>query len=375
MKQNNFINLLKVDLKKSIKVIGFMVTIGLLCFIVPLLTMQKDESTTNIGLLIALLVVSCYVIPIMQNSYKMNKRKADRVYALPISTRMIAQEKLIIGLVEIIISYTFLYVFGFMIIVYKQPNFILCYYFPLYFIILMFAIILYLFNFFISSRANAIFDAILLVALWSFVFVTIAYFVTQLIDLVIYFYPSEVKKIGVECIPIYPFIEYGNFYSNWITSKVDKYGVALYTSDNPFQEITLFYFIFYPVLGVGSYLGIYFLSTKDRGETAEEISSGIFGYQPLMTIYLLYFTTLSLTTSQYALFAIGIATYLVLDVIHQRKFKLGKNSLIIMGITILVGVLLGVLFHETIFSKKMEPGMMDTESISYIKEMLPKWRV
>lgn len=368
MKQNSFISLLKVDFKKSIKAISFMVIIGLLCFIVPLLTMRKDESTSNIGLLITLLVISCYIIPIIQNSYKMNKRKADRVYALPISMRMLAHAKLIMGLLEIIISYTFLYVFGFIVVACKQPNFMLHYYVPLYFIILLFAIILYVFNFFISSRANTIFDAILLVVLWSFVFLVIVNVINQFVDLAVYYSKRPVDKLGVEAIPFYPFIRYGNFYSAWITSKVDEYGIIRYASDNPFKEINLFYFIFYPILGIGSYLGIYFLSTKDRGETVEEISSGVFGYQPLMAVYLFYFVVFSVRTSQYVLIAVGIAMYLVLDVIHKRKFKISKSSLITMGITILVGVILGVILHETLYPKELA-SYVETEMNAFIKEI------
>ncbi len=364
MKQNNFINLLKVDFKKGIKAISFMVIIGLLCYIVPVLIMEKDEGTTNIDFLITLLIISCYIIPIIQNSYKMNKRKADRVYALPISTKMLAHAKLIMGLLEIIISYTFLYILGFIVVACKQPNFMLHYYVPLYFIILLFAIILYVFNFFISSRANTIFDAILLVALWSFVFLIIVNVINQFIDLAVFYSKKPVDKLGVKAIPFYPIVICGNFYNDWIVSKVDEYNFNRYSyaSDNLFREMNPFYFIFYSILGIGSYLGIYFLSAKDRGETVEEVSNGIFGYQPLMAVYLFYFVMYSVKTSQYALIAVGIAMYLVLDVIHKRKFKISKCSLITMGITILVGVILGVILHKTIYPIEVEAFIRESWS-------------
>lgn len=357
MKQNNFIHLCNVECKKSIKTIAFTILIGLLCYIIPLLSMKENSETTNIGLLIVILAISCYIIPIIQNGYKMNKRKVDRVYALPISKRVLAHAKMVMGLLEIIISYTILYWFGFIVVVIKQPQFQFRYYIPLYFIILLFAIIVYIFNFFISSRANTIFDAILLVILWSFVFLVIA----NLIQLFIEFFAifssdgfEKVDKLDVQCIPIFPFVEYGNFYNDWIVSRITDYRVTLYyTTDNPFQAIGIFSFIFYPILGVISYLGLYIMSSKDKGEMAEEITSGIFGYQPLMALYLLYIVILSVVELQYILFAIGITMYLVLDVIHQRKFKMNKNSLVIMVVTVMIGIVLGIFFRETVFANQM----------------------
>ena len=90
-----------------------------------------------------------------------------------------------------------------------------------------------------------------------------------------------------------------------------------------------------------------------------------------MAVYLFYFVVFSVRTSQYVLIAVGIAMYLVLDVIHKRKFKISKSSLITMGITILVGVILGVILHETLYPKELA-SYVETEANAYIKEILLK---
>lgn len=350
MKQNSVIQLCKVEFKKCVKTIVFMIVIGLLCYIVPLLSMNKDAKETNIGVWIALVVGSCYIIPIIQNSYKMNKRKIDRVYALPISKRTLVHVKFITGLLEIIISYTIIYWFGFLLVAIKQPHFVLQYYVPLYGVVCLFVILIYTFYYFISSRANTIFDAILLVILWTSVFIVIANLVYMSAECFANMRSTTFvvkNKIDRECIPFYPFIEFGNFYNNWILSKTIPYSVELYTSDQLFANVNLFYIVFYPILGVVSYLGIFFFSSKDKGEYAEEITNGIFGYQPLMILYLFFITVSSVNQikTQYVLLAIGIAVYLILDVIHKRRFKIDKRTFLIMGITLLAGIGCGFVFH------------------------------
>lgn len=350
MKNSNFLSLFKADFKKSIKTIGFITIVGLLCFIVPLNFMVKESRTTNIGLLITFVAILCYIIPIVQNNYKMNKRKVERIFALPVSKRAIANVKLLIGLLEIIITYTFLYILGFIVVAIRQPQFSLQYYIPLYFFILFFTIILYVLNFFLTSRANNIFDAIVLLALWTFSI----YIVSSFIEDIEYLtrtlnhntgFSPYVFSIKDDCVPFSPFIKFGNFYNYWIVGY-EKINYVSFESDNPFKELSIMYYTLYPILGIASYLGIFLYTPKNKGENAEEITNGVFGYFPMMILYLFRLISLSVGSKiNFGLVAVSIAMFLILELIHQRKFKITKLFLITMVITVIIGLIYGKILY------------------------------
>lgn len=353
MKNSNFLSLFKADFKKSIKTIGFITIVGLLCFIVPLNFMEKDSRTTNIGLLITFVAILCYIIPIIQNNYKMNKRKVERIFALPVSKRAIANVKLLIGLLEIIITYTFLYILGFIVVGIRQPHFSLQYYIPLYFFILFFTIILYVLNFFLISRANNIFDAIVLLALWTF---SIYIFASFIEDIEVFarnlnhntgFYIPVLGEINIKeyFLPFSPFVKFGNFYNYWIVGY-EKISYVSFESDNPFRELSTMYYILYPILGIASYLGIFLYTPKNKGENAEEITNGVFGYFPMMILYLFRLISLSVGEKiNFGLVAVSIAMFLILELIHQRKFKITKLFLIAMVITVIIGLIYGKILY------------------------------
>lgn len=344
MKNSNFINLFRNDFKRSIKSMGFITIIGLLCFIVPLNLMRPKSTTSNIGILITFVVILCYVIPIIQNSYKMNKRKVDRIFSLPVSRRAIANVKLLIGLLEILITYTFLYILGFVVVAIRQPQFVLHHYVPLYFLILFFTIILYILNFFITSRANNIFDAIVLLALWSFSIYICSSFVDDIRIFIKNLNNKETNLYAIQAyfVPFSPFINCGNFYNYLIIEN--EY--SFYESSNPFKELSIMYYTVYPILGMISYLGVYFYSPKDKGENAEEITNGVFGYFPMMILYLFRLVSLSVDVKiNLSLVCVSVAMFLILELIHQRKFKITKLSLITMVITVILGLIYGKILY------------------------------
>lgn len=334
MKTNNFFNFFKAECKKSIKAMVFLALVGVLIYIVPLSFLQKNAGTTDIGNLLFFVAALCYILPILQNGYKMNKRKVDRVLALPVSKRAIVNVKLLIGLLEILIIYTFLYVLGWGIVAITQPQFVLQYYIPLYFFIAFYSVILYVFNFFITSRANNTFDACVLLILWTFSI----YALVNTSDMICSKWNMECKVEMGGFVPFAPFVGFGNFYNRWITNRVPSW----FETNHPFHELNILYYTFLPILGLASYLGIYFTAPKDKGECAEEITNGVFGYVPMMVLYLFVLNVLCAGEIFY-LIPIGIAMFLVLEFIHQRKFKITKGMLILMMITAVLGFVVGIL--------------------------------
>ena len=157
----------------------YMGVVGFVCYIIhiyqliiPLFSMEPNihTKTTNVGLIITLFALACYIIPIFMNAYRYNKKLANRNYSCPISRFALFNVNYLVGLINIITFYTVFYFLGMLIVAIKLPAYAIVYYIPLYFVILLIGICVYTLNYFIASRANTVIDAVIFIIMYTFVF-------------------------------------------------------------------------------------------------------------------------------------------------------------------------------------------------------------
>lgn len=343
MKSNNFLNFFKLSLKRSIKPFVIILAMQLIFYIGPILILQRP-STTQVGLIIAALVILCYIVPVVQNSYLMNKKSVDTYYAMPISRRALMNTKLLTGLIVTIVSYTIVYYLGVMIMAIKFPEMLLINYIPLYFITVILGISIYVFNFFIASRANTMADAAFFIILYTFgLWLVILTIMTPLEELNL----KWLESFEYESYILFaPFIEVGNYFNDLIISPLKS---SLFMSPSPSIPAA----VVTVVLGCLGLVGLELLAPKKQAEQAEEISNDIFGYKVLTPMYFLCMIIVFLNPmfSSASIFYVGISiiTYLVLNIIRYRKFKLPVKSYIILGGAFITGIIINILLYVTIY--------------------------
>lgn len=342
MKNNSFLKYLKLLLKRSLKPFVIIFAIQIIFYIGPLLLM-REPTTTEVGLIITILVLLCYIVPISQNAYLMNKKSIDTYYAMPISRRAIMNAKLLAGLIEIIVSYTIVYYFGIMIMAIRFPELALINYIPLYFITILLGTCLYVFNFFIASRANTIVDAVIFIVLYTFGLGLVVS------TIMMPFEKLQLKGLenfdAMAYILFVPFVEYGNYFNDLILMPMSSMNRIVSAPSLAGGIVTV-------VLGSLGLVGLEILTPKDHAERAEEISNSIFGYKILTPIYFLCMIIIFLNPKFYFVsvlyLGISVITYLVLSIIRYRKFKLPLKSFIVLGGTLVSGIVISIILNAII---------------------------
>lgn len=334
MKNSTFFRYFKYEYKRKLKTLALMFTIGLLIYIIPLLNASDEKlRTTNVGIIITMLGFLCYIVPLIQNSYRMDKKVSYRNYSSPISRRSLLNVHYIIGLLNIISFYTITYFIGMLIVGITQEHFYINYYIPLYFVTLLVGICLYTINYFIVTKCNTSFDAIAILFLYMIV-------LTLFLSVIALLFKIDINS--TDYFLITPLIQNGNYYNNLIVrgnTVIGIYPVRKYFVNK------IMTFIILPVLAVASYVLMFIFAKNDNSETAEELTTSYFGYKIITPIVFgCYFSlTSTFSFSQNLIFVnIGIILYVVYCLLKYRKLKITKLDIIIFGIVLFIGYIIGL---------------------------------
>ena len=94
----------KYEYIKNLKMLLYMGVVGFVCYIIQLFSMEPNihTKTTNVGLIITLFALACYIIPIFMNAYRYNKKLANRNYSCPISRFALFNVNYLVGLINIL---------------------------------------------------------------------------------------------------------------------------------------------------------------------------------------------------------------------------------------------------------------------------------
>ncbi len=349
--KNNFLKYFRLNLKRSIKTALMYAIILSLVYLIPLIVMRsmnpiyanKDLitiSSTNVGLIITALCLIAYISPVKQANYLMSKKSLDNCYSLPISRRNIMIAKVLTGIIETLVPFTLIYIIGAFILEAKFPFLYTSYMIPLYFILLISFLSLYILNFFLVSRANKIFDGVMFMILGNFaIFVVLYCFIQTFEDY------ELIRDIATPFIPFYGFISYGNYFNYFMKTCFNMKTGEIYYLHESYDVFNLMPLFVIVQLGILSGLGLWFFFKKDRPERAEEVSNSFFGYRVLNPLYTATFLTTTLAMnfsdipSVLMITATGLIIYLILTIAYQRNFKISGKQWLIFGIILTASIM------------------------------------
>ena len=280
------------------------------------------------------LAILCFIVPVLQYSYRMKKRLADLWYALPLTRTRLMLLRTLGGLALVLLPYTVSYWLGFTAIALSENLFRLSAYVPLFFASIGIGILLYGVNSFLYTRANTVGDGIVFMLAW----------------------------IVVPCFPFlfflsknFPFLPQGSLIESPILcSSLSPLGWLFSYFDTIIRgtqnTVPYAWFIFGlgAAAGAAAYFGLFFTAKRHKAENAEQLSSSAFGYKVLIP-YCVALITAQMDV-RYGSFGMPLASFamvliagLILFFVYRRSFRLKKSDLISLGGSFAGGLVISLL--------------------------------
>ena len=288
------------------------------------LAIYYNWQTPRTGLyaLAIVLGIFCTIIPILETAEMKNRRNLDTLYFFPIGRAKLALVNYLCGWIQITVIYTATYLFACGIYLTGVPNFALIHLLPYYFFSLLAGLLIYSIVLFLFEQANTVADGVLFCALGVYalyaVFGSLTYVVELLVDS-----PNHPLAWTLEYI----------FNSFWgcIYAPLNNLTVLFQNLIEPSQILDKqilkewYMFVFWGVIGLASAIGFFFCFVRHRTERIGDISDSWFGYRIMIPLY------------GYALFlGGGISRIIVLILmasgyfIYRRSFKLKKSDIVVL---------------------------------------------
>lgn len=286
---------------------------------------------TPVGTIFAMLAIACYVIPILQFSYKMTKRSTDIFYSLPISKKKLFLSRLISGFVHIIIPFTVAYWVGFVCIACSENNYILGAFVVGYLLGVLFGLTFYVINSFAFFQASNVVDGIVFIAIYSFIFVLPLFYLLNKID----GFTSYIKDYLFVSSPIGAFVFSGNFTN--VLAKNN--GWFSFSSDATIYLV----FILAIVFAITTFLITFYYSTNDKNENVECKSDSIFGYRTLIPILTVLISMPTGAEFDFFIFISILLASLIMAVIYKRTIKIGWKWCAICLVATMLGKIIALI--------------------------------
>lgn len=273
----------------------------------------------------------CFVVPVMQYSYRMKKRSVDLWYSLPITRTRLMLVRTLGGLALVLIPYTLSYWLGFAVIACSENVFELSQYVPLFFASIGVGVLLYFVNSFLFTRANTVRDGILFLLIWNLApvlpFLTIG------------------ARLSVSGILSKSYL----FFPLTPTFSVFGYFSALIRGDSSSIPYAWFLFTLAGLEGAAACFGLFYTAKRHRAEDAGQLSSSAFGYKVLIPFCVLLtvaiFPVEGTQSFYYLYYAMILIGGLISYFIYRRSFRLKKEDLFSLFGSFVGGILLSLLFE------------------------------
>lgn len=281
-----------------------------------------------------LLVLLCFIVPVLQYSYRMKKRSADLWYALPLTRTKLMLLRTLGGLALVLIPYTVSYWLGFTAIALSENMFRLSAYVPLFFASLGIGILLYGVNSFLYTRANTVGDGIIFMLAW--IAVPCMFFLFLLIKNISLIPQKWLVENSSLCLPFSPVICLFAYFYPIIRGE-------------PYTVLYMWFtFVLWGIAGAAAYFGLFFTAKHHKAENAEQLSSSAFGYKfliPYCVVLTAALPRIRFDSFQMPLlfFAMILIAGLILFFVYRRSFRLKKSDLLSLGGSFAGGLVLSLL--------------------------------
>ncbi len=271
-----------------------------------------------------LVIILAIVIPILEFSFKMKKISIDQMYSLPIKREKLYITKYLVGLIEIIIPITISFLFMVLLIICKENLFKTILFIPYYFGLIILTTIIYTLVVFIFTRCNTVIDGVVLIGLYSLVFLSLFTAIKSSVNWTFLQYISNFSIFT-------PLKTFNDYMGQFICNK------------NPYDRIVnefMWSLIIEIILLVIMTVLFFVLLKKQKAEDAEQISNSYFGYNLMIPLYLFSIFTMWMTSTleTFAVVLIFVGPY-VGYIIKNRSFKPKKMDLILTGVSVVCSIL------------------------------------
>ena len=269
-----------------------------------------DPNTFEIVIVLA---IATAIIPILNFARYKNKNAVDVYFSLPLTKKSFYIQKLIIGFIEIIIPFTISYFIGFIIFLCRGADFYMIQYIPMYLLLVIASLFMYIICSFFVIKANNVPDSIIFIILY----VLITTFIFNGINSLYNLFTGKFNMISWEwdylLAPYGPMQKITDFYKYYLKTKMPNYS---FSNKNAYLVVMFVSLGIHLVLASLALLGIFMHIKNAKNEDADEKSKTWFGYKTLIPILfvvaLINIGQYDNPTSYFLMSAIYMVSYIVL---------------------------------------------------------------
>lgn len=323
----------KYELRKNAYTLGCITLILTIFYLLPLLTMYREDfaSYNNLAEISVIGGLLALAVPCRIFKYRTTRRSVDLYYALPLSHTKIFITKYLFGLVMVYLPYTVAYWFGALVAIAKAGNIInAIWYVPQYFASIIPIYCIYALTAFAFTRANTAKDGVMFVLFWAFAVGMVVLVILDLFaDFSSFYYP-------------YYFLPYAPL-DTVTTFFMRKISERLYSEPN--YAVMAIGFTLTTLMAAGSTVWVILTEKRTKGENAGQISESWFGYRVMIPFYTVcILAMIPLQSFMYIFVILVIIGAYLLTSYYRRTLKISKNQIIILGASILAGIILSLIF-------------------------------
>ncbi len=220
---------------------------------------------------VTLMVILCYLAPVLAFSPFKKRRNLDCFYALPISRQGLAAVHYLTGLAALVIPFTLSYLTNFLLLLRFASRFNLAPVLGHYFLTLIFGAVIYSVFVFVFNEANTVVDGIWFMILYSFILglaiLCIESYMHDLIRLTAGYGAIWAPIAGV---------------TSLISHAVNGTSPSEYGAD--YSHAPIWYAV-WVVLAIAAAVGFFLTFGKRRVEKTEALSDSYFGFRTLIPVY------------------------------------------------------------------------------------------
>ena len=223
----------------------------------------------------SILGVLCYIVPVLQFSYRMKTRSADLWYSLPVKRGALLLQRLLAGLLLVFVPYAVSFAAGVAVIAFRDNLFVMGYYAGYFAALIPAGLALFGINCFLFTRASTIIDGIVF-ELGSMALLLMPFW--WLDTLIPYYAPDALKGLQYHFLTDKPLDEIGSAFASAILGD----GIGL-------EDISALTCAVAGVEGAAAYFGLFWTAARHKTENIEQPSDSPFGYRLMIPLYVFCF--------------------------------------------------------------------------------------
>ena len=282
----------------------------------------------------SILGVLCYIVPILQFSYRMKTRSADLWYSLPVKWSALLLQRLVSGLLLVFVPYAVSFAAGVAVIAFRDNLFVMGYYAGYFAALIPAGLALFGINSFLFTRASTVIDGIVF-ELGSMALLLMPFW--WLDTLIPYYAPNALIGLQYHFLTVKPLDEIGSAFASAILGD----GIDL-------KDISVLTCAVAGVEGAAAYFGLFWTAARHKTETIEQPSDSPVGYRLMIPLYVFCFAAVfsanglanafDLITMP-IIFACGLAAYFF----YRRSFRLRLSDWLWLAGSFAAGIAIGLL--------------------------------